>query len=92
MLQLLITNPQLAVLDELDSGLDVDSMKVLAQAVDALRGPDFSLLLITHYQRLLNYITPDVVHIIADGKIVSTGDGKLANEIEQKGYQWLVAQ
>ncbi len=91
-LQLLTLKPELAILDEMDSGLDVDSLQVLSKAVGALRSPDFSALIITHYQRLLNYLKPDVVHIISDGKIVSTGDKNLALEIEKKGYQWLVAQ
>lgn len=86
-LQLLTLKPSLAVLDELDSGLDVDSMQLLSKAVSALRGPDFGLLVITHYQRLLNYLKPDFVHVIVDGKIVASGDSKLALDVEKNGYK-----
>ncbi len=91
-LQLLTANPKLAVLDEMDSGLDVDSMQLLAKAVNALRSPDFSVLVITHYQRLLNYLKPDFVHVLVDGKIAASGNFQLALDIEKKGYQRLVAQ
>ncbi|HLC32676.1 MAG TPA: Fe-S cluster assembly ATPase SufC [Candidatus Nanoarchaeia archaeon] len=91
-LQLLTLKPAFAILDEVDSGLDVDTMQVLANAVNQLRGPNFSALVITHYQRLLNYINPDFVHVLSNGKIVMSGSAKLAQEIEAKGYQWLVAQ
>lgn len=86
-LQLLTLKPSLAVLDELDSGLDVDSMQLLSKAVNALRGPSFGLLVITHYQRLLNYLKPDFVHVIVDGKIVASGDSKLALDVEKNGYK-----
>jgi len=89
-LQLLTVKPQLAVLDEMDSGLDVDSLQLLSKAVSALRSPEFSCLVITHYQRLLNYLKPDFVHIMVDGKIVASGDATLALDIEKKGYQKLV--
>lgn len=88
-LQLLTSRPSFAVLDELDSGLDVDSMKVLSNAVNELRSPEFGCLIITHYQRLLNYLKPDFVHIIVDGKIVASGDFSLALDVEKKGYQRL---
>jgi len=90
-LQLLTLKPSLVILDEVDSGLDVDTMQVLAKAIDALRNPDFSALVITHYQRLLNYIKPDVVHVLSNEKIVASGSAKLAQDVEAKGYQWLVA-
>ncbi len=86
-LQLLMINPQLAILDETDSGLDIDSLKLVAKAVNNLRNPNFSCLVITHYQRVLNYLKPDVVHIMVDGNIVLTGDYELVNEIESKGYE-----
>ncbi len=89
-LQLLTMKPSLAVLDEMDSGLDVDSLQLLSKAVSALRSPEFGVLVITHYQRLLNYLKPDFVHIIVDGKIVASGDAQLAFDIEKKGYQKLV--
>ncbi len=90
-LQLLTVRPQLAVLDEMDSGLDVDSLQVLSRAVSALRGPDFSALVITHYQRLLNYLKPDFVHVLVDGKIVASGNAELALDVEKKGYQRVIA-
>ncbi len=91
-LQLLTLKPKLAILDEVDSGLDVDTLQVIANAINSLRSNSFSALVITHYQRLLNYIKPDFVHIISDGKIVASGSGQLALDVESKGYQWLVAQ
>lgn len=91
-LQLLTLKPGFAVLDEVDSGLDVDTMQVLANAVNQIRGPAFSALVITHYQRLLNYIKPDFVHVLSNGKIVASGPAQLAQDVEAKGYQWLVTQ
>lgn len=85
-LQMALLEPRLAVLDETDSGLDVDALRVVADGVNALRAPDRSFLVITHYQRLLDYIVPDYVHILADGKIVKSGDKSLALEVEQSGY------
>lgn len=85
-LQMALLEPQLAVLDETDSGLDVDALRVVAEGVNALRSPDRSFLVITHYQRLLDYIVPDYVHILSDGKIVKSGDKSLALEVEQSGY------
>jgi len=90
-LQLLTLKPQLAVLDEMDSGLDVDSLQLLSKAVNALRSPDFGILVITHYQRLLSYLKPDFVHVLTDGKLVASGNAELAVEVEKKGYQRLVA-
>jgi len=86
MLQMLMLQPILAVLDETDSGLDIDALKIVAQGINAIRSPDRGLLLITHYQRLLNYVEPDFVHVLSDGKIVKTGDKTLALELEEKGY------
>ena len=86
MLQMLMLDPDFAVLDETDSGLDIDALKVVAGGINAIRGKDKGLLLITHYQRLLNYVEPDFVHVLSKGKIVKTGDKTLANELEEKGY------
>ncbi len=88
-LQLAVLEPRLAILDETDSGLDIDALKTVAEAVNQLRGPARSFLIVTHYQRLLNYITPDVVHVLADGRIVKTGGPELALELEARGYDWL---
>ncbi len=85
-LQMALLEPKFAILDETDSGLDIDALKVVAEGVNALRSPDRSFLVITHYQRLLDYIKPDVVHVLADGKIVKTGGPELALELEEKGY------
>lgn len=85
-LQMAMLEPKFAVLDETDSGLDIDALKIVADGVNAMRGEDRSFLVITHYQRLLDYIKPDVVHILADGKIVKTGGPELAKELEEKGY------
>ncbi|WP_171313948.1 Fe-S cluster assembly ATPase SufC [Enterococcus cecorum] len=85
-LQLLMLEPSFAILDEIDSGLDIDALKVVAKGVNAMRGDDFGALIITHYQRLLDYITPDVVHIMMDGRVVLTGDADLAKRLEAEGY------
>ena len=81
-----VLDPKLAVLDETDSGLDIDALKVVAAGVNALRSPDRAIVVITHYQRLLNYIIPDFVHVLLDGRIVKSGDKELALELEEKGY------
>jgi Fe-S cluster assembly ATP-binding protein len=86
---MLILEPKLAILDETDSGLDIDALQEVAKGVNYLRSPDRSFVLITHYQRLLDYIVPDFVHVLADGKIVKSGDKSLALELEDKGYGWL---
>ena len=86
MLQMLMIEPTLAVLDETDSGLDIDALKIVANGINAIRSPQRGLLLITHYQRLLNYVEPDFVHVLQDGKIVRSGNKDLANELEEKGY------
>lgn len=88
-LQLLVLEPQYAILDETDSGLDVDALKIVAQGVNAARSEQFGALLITHYQRLLNYIEPDKVHVMADGKIIRSGSKQLAIELDNKGYEWV---
>lgn len=85
-LQMAMLDPKFAILDETDSGLDIDALRVVADGVNALRNDERSFLVITHYQRLLDYIVPDVVHIMADGKIIKTGDAELAKELEEKGY------
>ena len=84
--QMAMLEPALAVLDETDSGLDIDALKVVAEGVNALRGPERAMLVITHYQRLLDYIVPDVVHVLIDGRIVRTGDKNLAKQLEKEGY------
>jgi Fe-S cluster assembly ATP-binding protein len=88
-LQLALLEPKLAVLDETDSGLDIDALRIVADGVNHLRGPDHSMLVITHYQRLLDYIVPDRVHVLSEGRIVTSGGKELALELEQKGYSWL---
>ena len=84
-----VLEPTLAILDETDSGLDIDALKIVAEGVNSLRGPERSFLVITHYQRLLDYIVPDVVHVLMDGRIVRSGDRELALELEDRGYEWL---
>lgn len=88
-LQMAVLEPKIAILDETDSGLDIDAMRIVAQGVNRLHSPEKSLLLITHYQRLLDYIRPDFVHVVLDGKVVQTGGAELALELESKGYDWL---
>lgn len=88
--QMLMLNPKLAILDETDSGLDIDALRIVSEGVNAFKNEGNAVLLITHYQRLLNYIEPDFVHVLADGKIIKTGDKSLAFELEEKGYDWLV--
>lgn len=88
-LQMAMLEPRLAILDETDSGLDIDALRVIADGVNAMRSPERSIILITHYQRLLDYIQPDYVHVLLNGKIVRSGGKELALELEQKGYGWL---
>jgi Fe-S cluster assembly ATP-binding protein len=90
-LQLSMLAPKLAILDETDSGLDIDAMRIVSDGVNQLRGPHNAFILITHYQRLLEYIVPDFVHVLYDGRIVKSGDKELALELEEKGYDWLKA-
>ena len=89
-LQMLVLEPTLAVLDETDSGLDIDALKVVARGVNSLRAADRGVLLITHYQRLLDHIVPDQVHVLARGRIASSGDKTLAQELEKRGYDWVL--
>ena len=91
-MQMLVLEPQLAILDETDSGLDIDAMKIVAAGVNRMRSPDRAILIVTHYQRLLDYVEPDFVHVLANGKIVKTGDKSLAIELEDRGYDWLTEQ
>jgi Fe-S cluster assembly ATP-binding protein len=88
--QMAVLEPKLAILDETDSGLDIDALKTVAEGVNRLKKPDNAQLVITHYQRLLNYIVPDVVHVLFDGRIVRSGPKELALELEEKGYDWIV--
>ncbi|MCD1115359.1 Fe-S cluster assembly ATPase SufC [Chryseobacterium turcicum] len=88
--QMMMLNPKLAILDETDSGLDIDALRIVADGVNTFKNEGNAVLLITHYQRLLNYIQPDFVHVLANGKIIKTGDKSLALELEAKGYDWLL--
>jgi len=90
--QMAVLEPRLAVLDETDSGLDIDALRIVSNGVNKLRRPDSAQLVITHYQRLLTYIVPDFVHVLVDGRIVRTGDKKLALELEEKGYDWIIKE
>jgi len=90
--QMAVLDPKLAILDETDSGLDIDALRIVANGIDALRSPDRAMILITHYQRLLNYVTPDVVHVLFEGRIVKSGGRELAHELEAKGYDWIKAE
>ena len=89
--QMAVLEPRLCVLDETDSGLDIDALRIVADGVNALRSPDRAMLVVTHYQRLLNYIVPDVVHVLTDGRIVRSGGKELALELEARGYGWIEA-
>jgi Fe-S cluster assembly ATP-binding protein len=88
-LQMLMLDPTLAIMDETDSGLDIDALQVVAKGVNELRGPDFSAVIITHYQRILRYIEPDHVHVMLDGRLVTSGGKELALDLEDKGYEWV---
>ncbi|HWQ68937.1 MAG TPA: Fe-S cluster assembly ATPase SufC [Patescibacteria group bacterium] len=90
--QMAVLEPKLAILDETDSGLDIDALRIVAGGIDALRSPDRAMILITHYQRLLNYVTPDFVHVLSEGRIVKSGGQALALELEAKGYDWVKAE
>ncbi len=87
--QMAVLEPKLAILDETDSGLDIDALRTVSEGINRLRGPERSIVLVTHYQRLLNYVVPDFVHVLADGRIVKSGGKELAHELEEKGYVWL---
>jgi Fe-S cluster assembly ATP-binding protein len=91
-LQMLVLQPRLAILDETDSGLDIDAMKVVAAGINSMRSPERALLLVTHYQRLLDHVQPDRVHVLARGRIVRSGGPELARELEQRGYDWLLEE
>jgi Fe-S cluster assembly ATP-binding protein len=88
-LQMLMLEPKLAIMDETDSGLDIDALQVVSKGVNELRGPEFSAVIITHYQRILRYIEPDHVHVMLDGRLVTSGGKDLALELEDKGYEWV---
>ena len=88
-LQLAVLEPKLAILDETDSGLDIDALRIVAAGVNRLRNPDRSFVVVTHYQRLLNYIVPDVVHVLVNGRIAKSGGKELALELEARGYDWV---
>jgi Fe-S cluster assembly ATP-binding protein len=88
-LQMLMLDPTLAIMDETDSGLDIDALQVVARGVNELRGPEFSAVIITHYQRILRYIEPDRVHVMLDGRLVTSGGKELADELEDRGYDWV---
>ncbi len=88
-LQMALLDPKLALLDETDSGLDIDALRVVSNGVNQFRGPDKAIVLVTHYQRILNYITPDYIHVLMDGRIVTSGGRDLALELESKGYEWI---
>ena len=91
-LQMALLEPRLAILDETDSGLDIDALRVVAHGVNALRSPERAMIVVTHYQRLLDYIEPDFVHVLANGRIVRSGDKSLAYELEEKGYSWILEE
>ena len=88
-LQMAVLAPRLAILDETDSGLDIDALRIVAEGVNKLASPDNATIVVTHYQRLLNYIVPDFVHVLANGRIVKSGGKELALELEEKGYDWV---
>ena len=88
--QMAVLEPKLAILDETDSGLDIDALKIVAEGVNSLRNEERAIILVTHYQRLLDYIKPDYVHVLSDGKIIKSGGPELALELEERGYDWLL--
>src|SRR6058998_1898544 len=89
--QMAVLEPKLAILDETDSGLDIDALRMVADGINRLRGPERAIVLVTHYQRLLNYVVPDFVHVLSEGRIVKSGGKELAHELEEKGYGWIEA-
>jgi Fe-S cluster assembly ATP-binding protein len=91
-LQMAVLEPNLAILDETDSGLDIDALRIVANGVNSLRRPDNATIVVTHYQRLLNYIVPDFVHVLANGRIVKSGGKELALELEARGYDWILEE
>jgi Fe-S cluster assembly ATP-binding protein len=88
-LQMALLKPEIAILDETDSGLDIDALRIVSEGVNSLRGNDIGILVITHYQRILNYIKPDIIHIMMDGRIVESGGPELAFHLEEQGYDWV---
>jgi len=90
--QMAVLEPKLAILDETDSGLDIDALRIVADGVNRLRSPERAIVMVTHYQRLLNHIEPDVVHVLADGRILKSGDKSLARELESRGYEWVLEE
>ena len=90
--QMAVLDPKLAILDETDSGLDIDALRIVAEGVNKLKRPDNAAIVITHYQRLLNYIVPDFVHVLFDGRLIKSGGKELALELEEKGYDWLIGK
>ena len=88
-LQMAMLKPEIAILDETDSGLDVDALRIVSEGINSLRGDEMGVLLITHYQRILNYIKPDVIHVMLEGRIVETGGPELAFRLEERGYDWV---
>ena len=90
--QMAVLQPKLAILDETDSGLDIDALRIVANGVTKLKSPENATIVVTHYQRLLNYIIPDFVHVLYDGKIIKSGDKSLALELENKGYDWVIEE
>src|SRR5438477_12635883 len=91
-LQMAVLEPKLAILDETDSGLDIDALKIVADGINAMRSPERAIIVVTHYQRLLNYVVPDHVHVLVGGRIVRSGGKELALELEHRGYSWLEAE
>ena len=91
-LQMMMLEPEFAVMDETDSGLDIDALKIVSHGVNELRGPNLGILIITHYERILRYIQPDVIHILVDGQIVKSGDADLAKHLEEHGYDWILKE
>ena len=87
-----VLEPDLAVLDETDSGLDIDALRIVSDGINQLRSPSKAIVLITHYQRMLDYVNPDYVHVLMDGRIVESGDGSLAHHLEEQGYDWVREQ
>ena len=92
MLQMAVLNPELAILDETDSGLDIDALRTVAEGINATLSPEMGVLMITHYQRMLNYVTPDFVHVLMDGRIVMSGGEELSHQLEANGYDWVREQ
>jgi Fe-S cluster assembly ATP-binding protein len=90
--QMAVLEPLLAILDETDSGLDIDALRIVADGVNKLRSPERAIIMVTHYQRLLDYIEPDVVHVLADGRILKSGDKQLAKDLESRGYEWVLEE